>query len=94
MFLRVSLRDTILLLKTSSGWILLFILRLNTASSACLLTSTLKQIFHWKALLLIILTSSFSSLVDTFASWTTENKDVTSANTLTLDDNLLDKSLI
>ena len=86
--------DTTLLLKTSSGWILLFIFRINITSWVCLLRSGLKLIFHWKAKLLICLRSSFSFSAGRFTSWVTENKDVSSANSLTLDGKLLDKSLI
>ena len=84
--------DTILLLKTSDGWILLFIFGIT--SWACLLTSGLKLNFHWKVQFLIFLRSTFSTLGDTFTWWVTKNKDVLSANSLTLDDKLLDKSLI
>ena len=39
--------STGLLLKTSWGWAVTFILRLNMISCACLLVSGLKFIFHW-----------------------------------------------
>ena len=37
---------------------------------------------------------SLSSPADTLIPWITENKDVPSVNNLTLDDRLLDKSII
>ena len=38
--------------------------------------------------------SELSSHADTLISWITENKDMSSANNLTLDDKLSDKSLL
>ena len=86
--------EKISLRKTSEGWILLFIFRLNIPSWACLLTPGLKLVFDWNAQLLIFLRSSFSSLADKSTSWVTENKDAPPANSFTLDDKLSDRSLI
>ena len=66
----------------------------NITSWACLLASGLKTIFHWKAQSLIFFKSSLSYGADTIISWIAENKDVSSANTLTLEDKLSDKLLI
>ena len=69
----------------------MFFFRLNITSWACLLVCGLKIIFHWKAL---FFKSSLSSPADTLISWIAENKDASSANNLTLDDRLSNKSLI
>ena len=55
-------------------------------SWACLLESGLKFIFHWKAQLLILAKSLFSSFADVFMSSVTESKDVSSANSLALEE--------
>ena len=64
----------------------------NITSLASLLTSGLKIIFHWEVWLLIFLRSSFSSLAGAFTSWVTEDKNVSSANSLMLID-INDRSL-
>ena len=93
MFVRVSLRHNII--AENKRWMnITFYLPNSITSWACLLTSGWILIFHWKVLLLIFLRSSFSSLADTFTSWVTENKDVSSANSLTLDDKLSGRPLI
>ena len=84
---------TLLLLKTKDGCGSFFILRLKITSWACLLGSGLKLIFHWKAHLLIFFRSSFNSLAEAFTSWTTENNDVSSAKSFTLEDKSSAKSL-
>ena len=50
--------------------------------------------FHWKDQSLIFFKSPLSRPADTVISWVTEKKDVLSANSLTLDDKLSDKSLV
>ena len=51
-------------------------------SWACFLGPGLKFIFHWKAHLSISATSFFSSFSDVFISCVTENRDMSSANSL------------
>ena len=53
-----------------------------------------KLIFHWNAHLFIFAKSLFSSRAEALLSWITENKDVSSANSLVFEDNLSDRSLI
>ena len=43
---------------------------------------------------MIFLRSYLSSFADTFTSWVTENKNISSVNSLTLNDALSDKSLV
>ena len=63
-------------------------------SWACFLGSELKLIFHWNAHLFIFAKSLFSSRAEVLLSWITENKDVSSANSLAFEGNPSDKSLI
>ena len=62
------------------GWLHFFLL--NIVSCAYLQGSWLKLIFHWKAQLLINVKSLLISLAEVLMSWTTENKEVSSANNL------------
>ena len=52
------------------------------------------RIFQWNAHLFIFAKSLFSSGAEVLLSWITENKDVSSAKSLTFEDNPSDKSLI
>ena len=63
-------------------------------SSACLLGSGLKLIFHWNAHLFIFFRSSFKFFADKVISWTTENREVSSANSLGFEIKLSERSLI
>ena len=86
--------QTLLFLKTKDGCGSFFILLLKITSWSCLLGSGLKLIYHWKAHLLIFFRPSFDSLAEAFTSWTTENNDVSSAKSFTLEDKSSAKSLI
>ena len=86
--------ETLLLLKSKGGCVVFFNFLLNIISWACFLRSGLKVIFHWKAQSLIFFRSLFNSIVDVFISCTTENREVSSANSLALDDKPSGKSLI
>ena len=86
--------ETLLLLKSKGGCVTFFNFLLNMISWACLLRSGLKVIFHWKAQSLIFFRSLFNSIADVFISCTTENREVSSANSLALDDKQSGKSLI
>ena len=55
---------------------------LNIIYWTCLLRSGLKFIFHLKAQLPIFFKSSLRSLAEVLISWTTENREVSSANSL------------
>ena len=63
-------------------------------SCACLFGSGLKLIFHRKTHLFIFAKSLFSLRADVLLSWITENKDVSSANSLAFEGNPSHKSLI
>ena len=67
-----------------------FLFQLKTLLESVRLGSGLKYIFHWKAQLSILDKSLFSSFVDMFMSCVTENKDVSLANSLALEDHFLD----
>ena len=54
----------------------------------------LKFIFHSKAFLCIFANSLFSSRAESLLSWITENKKVSSANSLAFEGSRSDKSLI
>ena len=54
----------------------------------------MKFIFHWKAQLLILAKSLFSSFADVFLSYVMENKDVSSANSLALEERPVVRSLM
>ena len=82
------------LLKSIFGWDDLVIFLENTTSWACLLRSGLKDIFHLKAHSDIFCRSLFSSFAEMLLSFTTENSDVSSAKSFTVDINLSRKSLI
>ena len=69
-------------LKYDGGWLILLIFLLKITSWACLLGSGLNIIFHWKVQLLIFMKSLFKSFAVEFISWTTENREVPSANNL------------
>ena len=84
----------VLLLKYTSGWIETVFLLLNIISCACLVGSGLNFIFHWKIHSLIFSRSWLRSFAEVSMPWTTENKDVSSANNLHLLLISFDKSLI
>ena len=71
---------TWILLKNNGGWLIFFNFRLKMTSWVCLLGFGLYFIFHWKAQLLTLVKSLFSSFADAFMSCVTENKHVSSAN--------------
>ena len=58
---------------------------LNKTSWACLLGSGLKFIFHENPLLLILFKSSSRSFAEVVISWNKEKRDVSSANSLTIE---------
>ena len=61
---------------------------------ACLFMLGLNDIFHWYALLEILIKSPFSCNNDRLTSLATEKIEVSSAKILAIDDRFLDKSLI
>ena len=63
-------------------------------SRNCLLGSGLKFIFHWKIQLLILAKLLLSSFADVFMSCVTDNKDVSSVNSLALEERPFARSLI
>ena len=69
-------------LKYTLGWDDFIFLLLNIIPCTCLLRSGLKLIFHWKSQLLINVKSLLISLAEVLMSWTTKNKEVSSANNL------------
>ena len=71
-----------MLLKCRLRWDDFLFFPLNIISCAYLLGSGLKLIFHWKVQLLINVKSLLISLAEVPMSWTTENKEVSSANNL------------
>ena len=74
--------ETLLLLKSKGGCVAFFKFLLNMISWAYLLRSGLKVILHWKAQSLIFFRSLFNSIADVFLSCTSENREVSSANSL------------
>ena len=73
------------ILISDRGWYIYFALPLKMASWACLVRSGLRLIFHGKSQLFIISKSLLRLFVDVWASWTAENKEVSSANSFTLE---------
>ena len=63
-------------------------------SRICLLGSGLKFISHWKIQLLILAKLLLSSFADAFMSCVTDNKDVSSVNSLALEERPFARSLI
>ena len=84
----------LLLLNTSGRCDIALDFRLKMTSCACFLESGLKLIFHCNVYLFIFAKSLFSSRAEVLLSWVTENKDVSSVNSLAFEDNPSDKSLI
>ena len=84
MYLKVNLVNIIIAEK--GGCVTFFNFLLNMTSWACLLRSGLKVIFHWKAQSLIFFRLLFNSIADAFISCTTENREVSLANSLAFDD--------
>ena len=76
--------ETLVLLNTNGGGYISFTLRLKMTSWACLVGSEIKFIFHWKTELFIIFKSLLRSFADAWVSCTTENEEVSSANSFTL----------
>ena len=81
-------------LKCTMGWVTFWLLQEKTTSWACSVTSGLNDIFHWYTQLKILIKSSFSCNDDKLISWTTEKIEVSSPNSLAVDDKFLDRSLI
>ena len=81
------------LLKKNGGWLVLLINLLKITSWACLLGSGLKFIFLWKAQSLILLKSLFQSVVLELIFWTTEKREISSANNFGFEFKSSDKSL-
>ena len=78
----IKVELTGILLKYTLGWNDFIFSLLNIISCACLPGPWLKLIFHWKFQLLINFRSLLISLAEVLTSWTTENKEVSSANKL------------
>ena len=83
-----------LLLKINSGWLGYLILHKKITSWACLEGSGLKLSFHWYAQLFIFSRSLFKAITDKSVSWTTENREVSSAKSLGFYDKSFDKLLM
>ena len=86
--------ETLLLLKSKGECVAFFNFLLNMISWAFLLRSGLKVNFHWKVQSLIFFRSLFNSIADVFISCTTENRELSSPNSLALDNKPSGKSLI
>ena len=84
---------TTVLLKFNDGGFGLISFLEKITSCACLLRSGLKLIFHWNAHLFIFFISSFKFFADKVISWTTEKKEVSSANSLGFEIKLSERSL-
>ena len=82
------------LLNKRGWWYTLFTFREKITSWACLDRSGLKDIFDLLAQRLTLSRSLFSFYEVLIGSWTTENIEVSSANSFTLDSRLSDKLLI
>ena len=67
---------------------------MKITSWACLVGSELNLIFHWKPQLFIFIKSLFKSFTVEFVLWTTENREVSSANNLGFEVKPSGKSLI
>ena len=85
---------TKLWLKSNSGSLILLIFLLKITSWACLLGSGLKFSFYRKAQSLLILKSLLKSVVVELISWTTEKREVSSANNFGFEVKSSGKSLI
>ena len=83
---------TTVLLKFDDGWFGLLSFLEKISSCACLLGSGLKLIFHWNSHLFIFFRSSFKFFADNVISWTTENREISSA--LGFEIKLSERSLI
>ena len=81
-------------LKHTGGWSILLIFLLKITSWACFLGSGLDLILHWKAKTFIFIKSLFRSFAVEFIFWTSENREVPSANNFGFDVKSSDKSLI
>ena len=84
---------TTVLLKFNDGWFGLLSFLEKISSCGYLLGSGLKLIFHWNAHLFIFFRSSFKFFADKVISWTTENREVSSANSLGFEIKLSERSL-
>ena len=82
------------LLKFNDGWFGLLSFLEKITSCACLLGSGLKLIFHRNADLFIFFRSPFKFFADKVISWTTENREVSSANSLGFEIKFSERSLI
>ena len=67
-------------LSTNEEWYISFVLRIKITSWACLVWSGLKFIFVWKARLFSFSKSLLWSFAGVWVSFTTEKKEVSSAN--------------
>ena len=67
---------------------------LNENSSTCFLGSGIKVVSHWNAQLLILFKSSLPSFAEALIPWSTEKRDMSSVNSLTIKVKLLLKSFI
>ena len=85
---------TTVLLKFKDGWFGLLSFLEKIISCASLLESGLKLVFHRNAHLFIFLRSSCEFFADKVISWTTEKREVSSANSLGFESKLSERSLI
>ena len=82
------------LIKNIGGWAGLFLLQENITLAACLFTSRLNCIFHWKAHGLIRLKALFKAVAEVSSSGTTAKRSVSSAKSLASELMLSTRSLI
>ena len=85
---------TTLLLKFNDGWFGSLSFLEKKTSCVFLLGSGLKLAFHWNAHLFILFRSSFKFFVYKIISWTTQNRGISSANSLGFEIKLSERSLI
>ena len=85
---------TTVLLKFNGRWFGLLNFLKKITSCAYLLGSGLKLIFRWNAHLFIFFRSWFKFFADKVISWTTKNRDTSSANSLGFETKLSERSSI
>ena len=85
---------TTVLLSFNDGWFVLLSFLVKTTSCAYLLGSGLKHMFHWNTCLFTFFRSSFKFFADKVKSWTTEKREVSSANSLGCETKVSERSFI
>ena len=85
---------TMMSLKIFGRWAGLFLLQDNITSTACLLTSGLNCIFHWKTHCLIRLRPLFKTVAKVSSPYTTVRREASSAKSLASELMLSTRSLV